>query len=417
MKESGKRDVMAFVRENDVKFIRLAFCDHLGVQKNLSLQPGELERAFESGIPFDASQLSGFGLNAGTKLLLRPDADTLSVLPWRPSAGRVIHLFCDLMNANGTPYEGDTRALLRASVKDAAQRGYHIRVGSACEFYLFRTDEYGDPTHIPHDQGTFLDIAPADRGENVRRDICLTLYEMGMVPESSHHAAGPGQNEVVFRSSDALSAADHFITFKAVVKQAAAAGGLFASFMPRPLEDAVDSRLTLSFEVDGEKGALFENDVARARSFVAGVLSRLPELTAFLKPISNSYDTQKECIVGWSELSGKYALCIPGIRNRIELSAADPSVNPYLIYALLIRAGLEGIAEEKELLPMEQCCGTLHGTLRDALAAAEHSAFCRANIPEGVLNTYISNKRKLIAERECSADPAGYDTRTYFEVL
>ena len=170
------KDILNFVKENDVKFIRLAFCDHVGRQKNISLQPGELERAFQSGIPFNAWELPGFHLSAGTKLLLRPDARTLSVLPWRPSSGRVIRMFCDLMNADGTPYGGDTRAVLQRTVLDAAQLGYSIRIGSSCEFYLFNTDENGCPMHVPQDRGTLFDLAPADRGENVRRDINIIVY-------------------------------------------------------------------------------------------------------------------------------------------------------------------------------------------------------------------------------------------------
>ncbi len=421
MKDSSK-EVLAFVKENDVKFIRLAFCDHVGVQKNISLQPGELERAFESGIPFNAWELPGFHLPAGTKLLLRPDARTLSILPWRPSSGRVIRLFCDLMNADGTPYGGDTRAMLQKTVQDAAQLGYSIRIGSACEFYLFHTDENGDPTMVPQDHGSFFDLAPADRGENVRRDICLTLYEMGIIPESSHHAVGPGQNEVVFRSSDALSAADQFMTFKSVVKQAASVNGLYASFMPRPLEKEKSSALTLMFEVYKDGKNLFEEKMLEieACSFVAGILERLPELMLYLKPTTNSYSEDSRRIPGWSNLSGKFSVCIPaiaGIKGRMELTAADPAINPHLVYALLIRAGLEGIQKEQVLPQMEAPCGKLPLTLRQAITAVNRGELSKRYVPEDVLNSYLKNKQDLANEYTKAKKKAEYDLQAYFNLL
>ena len=421
MKDSSK-EVLTFVKENDVKFIRLAFCDNMGLQKNISLQPGELERAFESGIPFNAWELPGFHLPAGTKLLLRPDARTLSVLPWRPSSGRVARLFCDLMNADGTPYGGDTRAMLEKAVQDAAQLGYAIRIGSACEFYLFHTDENGDPTATPQDHGGFFDLAPADRGENVRREICLTLYEMGIIPESSHHAVGPGQNEVIFRSSDALSAADNFMTFKSVVKQAAAVNGLYASFMPKPLEWEKSSALTLMFEVYKDGRNIFEEKTLEpeACSFVAGILEHLPELMVYLKPTTNSYSADSRREPGWSNLSGRFTVCIPaiaGIKGRMELTAADPAINPHLAYALLIRAGLEGIRAEKTLPRMEATCGKLPLTLRQAITAANRGSLGRQYVPEDVLDSYFKNKQELANAYTRAKKKAEYDRQTYFALL
>lgn len=421
MKDSCK-EVLNFVKENDVKFVRLAFCDNVGLQKNISLQPGELERAFESGIPFNAWELPGFHLPVGTKLLLRPDARTLSVLPWRPSSGRVIRLFCDLMNADGTPYGGDTRAMLQQTVLDAAQQGYSIRIGSACEFYLFNTDENGTPTLVPQDQGTFFDIAPADKGENVRREICLTLYEMGIIPESSHHAVGPGQNEVVFRSSDALSAADNFMTFKSVVKQAASVNGLFASFMPKPLEKEQSSALTLMFEIYKDGKNIFEEKMLEPEAccFVAGILDRLPELMPYLKPITNSYSADSCRESGWSNLSGRFSVCIPaiaGIKGRMELTAADPAINPHLAYALLIRAGLEGIRQEKTLPRMEVTYGKLPTTLRQAMTAANRGDFGKTYIPKDVLSTYMKDKQDLVNDYTKAKKKTEYDLQTYFNVL
>ena len=205
-------EVLQFVRENDVKFIRLAFCDIFGVQKNISIMPAELPRAFENGISFDASAVRGFLNVDESDLFLFPDPATLSILPWRPAHSRVVRMLCDIRRPDGTLFEGDTRGLLRRAVADAARMGLQCRVGAECEFYLFERDEAGEPTMIPHDRGGYFDVSPRDKGENVRREICLTLEEMGIQPESSHHEQGPGQNEIDFKYSDALTAADNLIT-------------------------------------------------------------------------------------------------------------------------------------------------------------------------------------------------------------
>ena len=190
------QDVLQFVAENDVKFIRLAFCDLSGFQKNIAIQSSELQRAFEEGISFDASAAGGFAGVEDSDLFLVPDPATLSVLPWRPAQGRVARMFCGIVRPDGAPYDADARALLKQAARRAAEMGYSVQVGAECEFYLFETDEYDRPTMIPHDRGGYCDIAPLDRGENIRREICLTLESLGMRPESSHHEQGPGQNEI-----------------------------------------------------------------------------------------------------------------------------------------------------------------------------------------------------------------------------
>ena len=225
-------EVVQFIQENDVKFIRLAFCDIFGNQKNIAIMPTELERAFEQGIHFNAAALRGFLNVEASDLLLFPDPATLSVLPWRPAQGRVVRFYCDIRYPDGTPFEGDGRHLLRETNRRARRAGYSLTMGTASEFYLFELDENGHPTTIPHDHGEYFDVAPLDKAENVRRQICLTLEEMNIQPESSHHEQGPGQNEVDFRYAEALEAADNFVTFKWVVKSMASSSGLFASFLP-----------------------------------------------------------------------------------------------------------------------------------------------------------------------------------------
>ena len=229
-------EIMQYIEEEDIKFIRLAFCDVYGRQKNVSVMPGEIRRAFDTGIAIDASAVDGFGGDVRSDLFLRPDPSTLTRLPWRPEHGGVVRMFCDIIRPDGTPYECDTRALLRRAVSAAIECGITFRFGAEMEFYLFRLDENGDATKIPYDRAGYMDIAPADRGENVRREICLTLEQMGIYPEASHHEEGPGQNEIDFRHSDPLSAADDSVTFRSVVETIAARNGLAADFSPKPLD-------------------------------------------------------------------------------------------------------------------------------------------------------------------------------------
>ena len=221
--------LLRFVEENDIKFIRLAFCDMFGVQKNIAIMSSQLRHAAEQGVSFDASAIPGFANVAESDLFLQPDLDTFALLPWRPSEGCVGRLFCDVRYTAGRPFEGVGRALLRRTEQAAAKEGYHFLVGPECEFYLFETDEHGQPTRIPFDQGGYFDLAPIDRGENVRRSICLTLEEMGIQPERSHHEQGPGQNEIDFRCASPLQAADDLMTVHMVVKAIAGQHGLFAS--------------------------------------------------------------------------------------------------------------------------------------------------------------------------------------------
>lgn len=216
----SSQEVVQYVQEEDVKFIRLAFCDIYGRQKNISIMPDELPRAFEYGIALDASAIDGFGDETHSDLMLHPDASTLAVLPWRPEHGRVVRMFCDITYPDGRGFECDTRAFLKKAIQDAKSAGVAFAFGAEMEFYLFMLDENGGKTQIPYDTAGYMDIAPDDKGENVRREICLTLEQMGIRPESSHHEEGPGQNEIDFRYSDPLSAADNAMTFQTLHRSA-----------------------------------------------------------------------------------------------------------------------------------------------------------------------------------------------------
>ena len=340
-------EVVQFIQENDVKFIRLAFCDIFGNQKNIAIMPTELERAFEQGIHFNAAALRGFLNVEASDLLLFPDPATLSVLPWRPAQGRVVRFYCDIRYPDGTPFEGDGRHLLREANRRARRAGYSLTMGTASEFYLFELDENGHPTTIPHDHGEYFDVAPLDKAENVRRQICLTLEEMNIQPESSHHEKGPGQNEVDFRYAEALEAADNFVTFKWVVKSMASSSGLFASFLPKPLPHAPGSGLHLSVSINKNGKNLFQpsfEESAEGQSFVAGILQRAAEMTIFCNPLTNSFQRLGEFeapkYITWSHQNSRPLITVPlsedSTAHRFKLRAFDGCINPYIVFALLI---------------------------------------------------------------------------------
>ncbi len=396
-----KEEIMQFVNEEDVKFIRLAFCDVFGKQKNISIMPDELSRAFDFGIAIDASAVKGFGGEVYSDLLLHPDPDTLSILPWRPEHGRVVRMFCTLSYPDGRLFENDTRSILIKAVEDAKKEGYEFFFGAEMEFYLFKLDENGEPTDIPYDKAGYMDVAVADKGENVRREICLTLEQMGIHPESSHHEEGPGQNEIDFRYSDALSAADNTIAFANVVSTIAARNGLYASFCPKPLPDKPGNGLHINISVKSKDGA------DRKTSMIAGVLEHIPEMTAFLNPTEKSYERlgsdKAPKFISWSSENRSQLVRIPaayGEYKRAELRSPDPSANPYLAFALLIYAGLDGIrnntelprpaninlykADEKTLSQYKQ----LPKTRAEAIKKAEESKFIAQHLPEMMIKTY-----------------------------
>lgn len=394
-------EVMQYVLEEDVKFVRMAFCDIYGKQRNVAIMAGELPRAFDHGIAFDASAVSGFDMDERSDLFLRPNAHTLKELPWRPQSGRVAHMFCDIVHPDGRPFDGDTRALLRRAVADAAARGYEFRFGTEMEFYLFKLDEDGAPTEEPFDSAGYMDVAPEDKGENVRREICLTLERMGIFPESSHHESGPGQNEIDFRYADALTAADNAVMFRSVVRTIAAGNGLWADFSPRPLpdHDGNGMHINLSAKRDGK-------DVSPLL-LVPGLMRRIREMTRLLNPVENSYarlgrDKAPSCVT-WSEENRSQLVRVPaaaGEYKRVELRSPDNAANPYLAFTLMIYACLEGIEAQ---LPLPEPTNLnlfrtdeatlrhfdrLPATLQEATALAAESDFLRAHIPAQVLAGY-----------------------------
>ncbi len=410
-----QQEVIRFVEENDVKFIRLAFCDLYGRLKNISIQPGELNRAFEGCIPFDAAAVRGFA-DVGGDLHLIPDPTTLSVLPWRPQSGRVIRLFCDLAYPGGSPYESYGRAILRRAVEKASEQQIAMHVAAKCEFYLFEADDKGMITKTPQDMAGYMDVAPYDKGENVRREICLALEAMHIQPESSHHEQGPGQNEIDFKLADALTAADQMVAFKDVVRSIAASNGLRASFLPKPLPDRNGNgqHVNLFLFRGGEN--IFQRAGAElcdeARYAVGGILRRVKEITLFCNPLPNSYHrlgaSGAPGYLSWSFGNRSHLIRIPaawGNDARMELRSPDPATNPYLLFALLLEAAVEGIQSKVE--PGPALCGVIDRSnpdpslvrlpldLGEAIALAKESAFLKAVLPKTTLEAYIREKERI----------------------
>lgn len=392
-------DVFEYVQQEDVKFIRLAFCDVTGRQKNISIMPEELERAFSDGISFDASAIAGFGGPVGSDLFLHPIPSTLNVLPWRPSRGKVVKMFCNIRHPDGTPFAMDSRRILSQAIQAAADMGCQVRFGAEFEFYLFKTDENGSPTDQPFDNAGYMDVAPEDKGENIRREICLNLQDMGIQPESSHHEEGPGQNEIDFRYSDAMSAADNAMHFKTVVKTAALRNGLYADFSPKPIYGQAGNGMHINMSVKSNDGRDY------TEPFLAGVLSHVREITAFLNPTENSYrrlgEHKAPRFITWSPENRSQLVRIPAAKGeyqRIELRSPDPMANPYLAYALLIHAGLDGIRRNLSApQPVNENLYTadasltsrleqLPSTLEEAKQIARSSAFVAAILPRQMLD-------------------------------
>ncbi len=373
--DTHETEFLRFLGENDIKFIRLTTCDLQGRSKNLSLLPDAIPSALKNGVAIDSRRISG--MEWGGALFLYPENTAFSVLPWRPSSGRVARIYCDIRKANGDYFEGDPRRILKQTVKAAKEAGYFFRFGTENEFYLFKTDEEGNPTCIPMDQGGYMDIAPLDKGENVRREICLALEEMGVNPERSCHEDGPGQNEIVFAGGDPLSAADHFLTYKMTVCTLAAHSGLAASFDPKPLPNKPGSGLHISISVL-KKDEFLPGKVS-ADAFYQGVSGRLAELTAFLNPAPSSFRRL-------SALSPAERIFRVGSEKNpaVELSTPDSLVNPYLAFSLLIRAGLEGL-QGKAASPRP-----IPENLEEALKLAEESSFISACLPAETVKAYLA---------------------------
>ena len=393
-----KEEVMEYVNEEDVAFIRLAFCDITGKQKNISIMAGELDRAFTKGIAFDPSSIEGFGNITNSDLVLHPDPSTLMLLPWRPERGKVVRMYCSITYADGSPFECDSRTLLANAVQEAADKGLEFSFGSEQEFYLFKLDEDGNPTKDPYDFAGDMDIAPEDKGENIRREICLTLEQMGIKPESSHHEEGPGQNEIDFKYADALSTADNVMTFQTIVKSVSGRNGLHADFSAKPLANHPGNGFHINVSID-------KNYTDEAfEGMCAGILEKTKEITAFLNPTENSYerfgDDKAPSYITWSKENRSQLVRVTATARdnaRVELRSPDSMANPYIAFALIIKAALYGIDNGLKLpnpvdvsdldkdSTLSKSTDKLPKSLKEAKSITMNSEFVKSSLNNGIL--------------------------------
>lgn len=358
-----REDILQQAKDYNVKFIRLQFTDLLGTIKNVEIPISQLEKALDNKMMFDGSSIEGYVRIEESDMYLFPDLDTWVIFPW-VTTDRVARLICDVYMPDGTPFAGDPRGILKRNLKIAEEMGFTaMNVGPEPEFFLFKTDEKGEPTLELNDHGGYFDLAPTDLGENCRREIVLTLIEMGFEIEASHHEVSPGQHEIDFKYADAVKAADQIQTFKLVVKTIARQHGLHATFMPKPLFGLNGSGMHCHISLfNGSTNAFYDEQDAlglseTARQYMAGVLHHARSFTAVTNPTVNSYKRlvpgyEAPCYVAWSASNRSPMIRVPasrGLSTRIEVRSPDPAANPYLALALMLRAGLDGIEQKMEL--------------------------------------------------------------------
>ncbi len=418
-----KEDIMRIVEEEDVEFIRLQFTDIFGMLKNMAITSSQLENALNNRCTFDGAAIDGLTGDAIYSMCLHPDLDTFEILPWRPQQGKVARLLCNIYDEDGEPSNGDCRSVLRRVCAQARDMGYNFGLSQECEFFLFYLDDEGRPTTITHERASYFDVAPNDFAENVRRDIVLNLESMGIGVEASHHEIAPAQHEIDMTFTDALTAADNLMTFKMTTKTIAKGHGLHATFMPKPRDNDYGSgiHLYMSLETLDGKDAFADPEDERglssqAYSFIAGILKHIPAMTAILNPLVNSY---KRFVPGYDapvtlSWSVNFRDSLIGIathrsdRTLIELRSPDGTMNPYLAFAVILAAGLDGIRNnlaapepihqnlakmnrvELAELNLEQ----LPMSLGDAVEALHQDEFIRGILGDNISRTYIKKKRE-----------------------
>ena len=416
-----KQDVMRLVQEEDVEFIRLQFTDIFGNLKNMAITVSQLERALNNECMFDGSSIEGFARIEESDMYLYPDFGTLEVFPWRPQQGKVARLICDVYRPNGEPFEGDPRYILKRAIKEAEDLGYVFDVGPECEFFLFNTDENAMPTTNTNEQAGYFDLGPVDFGENARRDMVLTLEEMGFIVEASHHEVAPAQHEIDFQYDEALATADNIMTFKLAVKTIAKRHGLHATFMPKPKYGVNGSgmHINMSLSKNGKNIFVDEKDKLglskEAYYFIGGIMKHMKGMTAITNPLINSYKRlvpgfEAPVYIAWSATNRSPLIRIPathGKGTRIELRCPDPSANPYLALAVCLKAGLDGIVNK--IMPPESVdCNIFEmsdeqkkasgideipGTLIEAIYEMEKDGLIKEVLGEHTFAKYISAKK------------------------
>lgn len=427
-----KEDILTLVRDNDVKFIRLQFTDILGHLKNVAITAGQLERALDNKIMFDGSSIEGFSRIEESDMGLRPDTNSFVILPWRPKDGKVARLICDVYTPDGDPFEGDPRYILKRVLDEAWDMGYQFNVGAECEFFLFHTDDDGHATTITHDISGYFDLGAIDLGGDTRRDICLNLEEMGYEIEASHHEVAVGQHEIDFKYDEALKAADNVMTFKLAVQSIAKRRGLCGTFMPKPLEAENGSGMHMNMSLMKDGINMFYDPAdenknglsGKAYSFIAGIMEHISAITAISNPTVNSYKRlvagyEAPVYVAWSCKNRSPLIRIPAARGtgtRIELRSPDPSCNPYLVMAVCLKAGLDGIKKgltppasiDKNIFTMSELeranlgVKALPRTLEEAINELKKDELIKEALGEHIVNKFIEIKEREWEEYRCS---------------
>ena len=417
-----KQEILDMIEEEDVEFIRLQFTDMFGSLKNVAITVSQLEKALDNKCMFDGSAIDGFTRIEESDMYLYPDLSTFTIFPWRPQQGKVARFICDIHRPDGTPFEGDSRYILKKVLKEAEDMGYTFNVGPECEFFLFHADDYGNPTTLTHEKAGYFDLGPIDLGENARRDMVLNLEEMGFEILKSHHEIAPGQHEIDFKYDDALTTADNIMTFKLTIKSIAKRHGLHATFMPKPKSGINGSgmHINLSLHKDGKNIFCDESDKnglsKEAYSFIAGIMKHIKGMTIVTNPLVNSYKRlvpgyDAPVYIAWSTTSKSPLIRIPssqGENTKIELRCPDPAANPYMVLALCLAAGLDGIKnqlvppenvdvnifEMTEAKRIEAKIDHLPENLCDAIEKFEEDEFVRNVLGEHISKNYISAKKK-----------------------
>ena len=370
MSRYTKDDIFRMVEEEDVEFIRLQFTDIFGTLKNIAITSSQLEKALDNKCMFDGSSVEGFVRIEESDMYLYPDYDTFEIFPWRPQQGKVARLICDVYTPDGKPFEGDPRWILKKTIKEANDLGYRFDVGPECEFFLFHTDDNGLPTTLSHEKAGYFDLGPNDLGENIRRDMVLTLEDMGFEIEASHHEVAPAQHEIDFKYDEALKTADNIQTFKMTVKTIAKRHGLYATFMPKPKFGISGSGMHINMSLATEEGKnIFADENGKiglsddAYHFIAGIMKHARGMSAITNPLVNSYKRlvpgyEAPVYIAWSAKNRSPLIRIPASRGngtRVELRNPDPTAIPYLVLALCLAAGLDGIKNKIEVPESVDC--------------------------------------------------------------
>jgi len=414
MSKYTKDDVIRMVQEEDVEFIRLQFTDIFGHLKNVAVTTSHLERALNNRVLFDGSAIEGFVSAEESDMYLYPDPGTFTIFPWRPQNGKVARLLCEIYHPDGQPFEGDPRHVLSEVLADAAKDGYRFLTGPECEFFLYHLDENGLPTTLTHERAGYFDVGPTDLGENARRDMVLTMEEMGYEIEASHHEFAPAQHEIDLHYANPLKTADMIMTFRLTARTIAKRHGLYATFMPKPHSGIHGSgmHINISMAADGMNVFADENDELglsrQAYYFIGGVMKHIKGMTAILNPLVNSYkrlvsgyEAPRE--IAWSSTDRDMLIRVPAIRGfntRIELRSPDPAANPYLTLALILAAGMEGI--RGQIMPpaptnhTTRSAGADHlpSSLAEALDEMEKDPLVRRVLGDHITDKFLEAKRK-----------------------